>query len=218
MMGVLVGWASCPMETIMTNVERLEKIISSPRLRPSSKSFAESMLEQAKKKELSEKQLTYVDKFWAECFPSDDVVAEEKAWAESFTDEMKKNVQIMGEYYEKHYPTSRLAKNYKEEGWVPTKEIYEKSVASDWAKRVIGNYNTQFRFSVGEMCILRDTAKNRSTHRDNMDNPLLVLECVKNAGREFTNWYVVIDTTMMDQQKQFSIPEASVNVIKTKKG
>ncbi len=202
----------------MTNVERLEKIVSSPRLRASSKSFVESMLEQAKRKDLSEKQTTYVDKFWAECFPAEDVLAEEQAWVNSFTDEMREDLQIMGQYYEKHYPTSRLAKGYKEAGWVPSKEIFEKSVASDWAKRVIGNHKAPFRFSVGEMCVLRDTQRNRSQFKSQMGNPLLVLECVKNASREFTNHYVVIDTTAMEHQQTFSLPESAVNVIKTKKG
>lgn len=202
----------------MTTIERLNEIISSPRLRASSKSFVESMLEQAKKRELSAKQLEYVDKFWAECFPAEDVLAEEQAWIDNFTDEMRESVAIMGQYYEKHYPTSRLAKNYKEEGWIPSKEIYDKSVGSDWAKRVISNYKTEFRFEIGEMCVLRDTQRNRSQYKNQMGNPLLVLECIKNASREFTNHYIVIDSTAMEHQQQFTLPESAVNVIKTKKG
>ena len=201
----------------MTTIERLEKIISSPRLRQNSKSFVESMLTQAKKKDLSAKQMEYVDKFWGECFPADEVVLAEQEWANSFTDEMRSHVAIMGEYYEKHYPTSRLAKNHKEQGWVPTKEIYEKSVNSDWAKRVINNHMSPFRFQVGEMCVLRDTQRNRSQYKDMMGSPLLVLECIKNVNREFSNFYLVIDSTKMEEQRQISIPESAVNVIKIPK-
>ena len=208
---------SCLLEIAMTTIERLEKIIASPRLRQNSKSFVESMLQQANKKDLSAKQMEYVDKFWAECFPADDVLAGEQAWINSFNDEMREDVRIMGEYYEKHYPSSRLAKNHKEQGWVPTKEIFDKSVNSDWAKRVLKNYKEPFRFQVGEMCILRDTQRNRSQYKDDMGNPLLVLECIKNVNREFSNHYLVIDSTRMDEQKQFAVAEAAVNVIKTPK-
>lgn len=202
----------------MNTVDKLNEILNSPRLRANSKNFVESMLEQAKKKDLSAKQLEYVDKFWDECFPPLDVLAEEQAWIDSFTDEMREKVHIMGQYYEKHYPTSRLAKNYNVMGWIPSKEIYEKSIDSDWGKRVVKNYKTDFRFNVGEMCILRDTARNRTSHRNNMGNPLLVLECIKNATREFSNFYVVVDCTKMDEQIHISLPESAVNVIKQKKG
>lgn len=202
----------------MNTVQRLTEILNSPRLRANSKNFVESMLEQAKKKDLSEKQLEYVNKFWAECFPPQEVVEEEQAWIDAFTDEMRENVHIMGQYYEKHYPTSRLAKNYNDANWLPTKEVYEKSVASDWGKRVITNYKSEFRFKIGEMCVLRDTARNRSSYKYNMGNPLLILDCVKNPTREFTNYYVVVDTTRMEEQMHISLPESSVNIIKHKKG
>lgn len=201
----------------MNTIQKLDAILNSPRLRVNSKSFVESMLEQAKKKDLSAKQLEYVDKFWAECFPAQEILDEENEWANSFSDEMRKNVQIMGEYYERHYPTSRLAKNYKEAGWVPSREIYNKSVDSDWGKRVIRNYNTDFRFKVGDLCVLRDTARNRSYYKDTVGNPMLVLECIKNSSKEFVNHYILIDTTKMEEQKQFTLAESAINVLKTKK-
>lgn len=202
----------------MNTVERLEKIVESPRLRSSSKSFVESMLEQAKKRDLSEKQVSYIDKFWEECFPPEEILAEEKAWIDTFTDEMRENVRIMGEYYEKHYPTSRLAKNYKTEGWLPNKEVFEKSVDSQWAQRVLGNYKQVHRFQVGDMCVLRDTSKNRSQYTGLVGSPLLILECIKNVNREFSNHYVVIEVAKMDEQRQYTLSEASVNAIKSKKG
>lgn len=201
----------------MNTVERLEKIIASPRLRPSSKAFVESLQAQASKKDLSAKQLEYVEKFWIECFPPAEIEQAEREWIESFTDEMRADVHIMGEYYEKHYPSSRMAKHYKEPNWLPTKEIFEKSVASDWGKRVLNNHKAAFRFKVGDMCALRDTARNRSQYREQMGNPLLVLECIKNVNREFTNHYIVIDSTKMEDQRQFPLPESAVNVIKEKK-
>lgn len=201
----------------MNTVDKLKEILNSSRLRPNSKNFVESMLEQARKRDLSNKQLEYVDKFWSECFPPQTVLAEEQAWNDSFTDEMREKVLIMGQYYEKHYPTSRLAKNYNTMGWTPSKEIYEKNVDSDWGKRVINNYKTDFRFKVGEMCALRDTARNRSSFRDNIGNPLLILECVKNVSREFSNFYVVVDCTKMEEQIHISLSESVVNVIKQKK-
>lgn len=202
----------------MNTIEKLEKIVESPRLRANSKNFAESLLEQAKKRDLSEKQIVYVDKFWEECFPAEEILAEEKAWADSFTDKMREDVRIMGQYYEKHYPTSRIAKNYQQEGWIPSKEIYEKSVVSQWGQRVLNNYRETYRFNVGDFCILRDTSKNRSQYMNMIGSPLLVLECVKNANREFLNHYIVIDPTKMEEQKQYSFPESAVNVIKIKKG
>ena len=64
----------------MNTVDRLSEIVNSPRLRQNSKSFVESLLTQAKGKELSAKQMEYVDKFWAECFPPEEIVLAEKEW------------------------------------------------------------------------------------------------------------------------------------------
>lgn len=203
----------------MNTIDKLEKILVSPRLRAASKSFVESMLEQAKKRDLSEKQVSYVEKFWDECFPPIEIVKAEEDWRDSFTPEMRKNVQIMGEYYEYHYPNSRLAKNYKDPNWVPDKISYEKSCESQWAKTTIKNYKTPFRFSVGDLVVLRDTQKNRSGFaKEYRENPILILEQMKPVSTNFVNYYKVICTSLMEEQKIVEIKEADLNVIKNKKG
>jgi hypothetical protein len=203
----------------MNTIDKLEKILVSPRLRAASKSFVESMLEQAKKRDLSEKQVSYVEKFWDECFPPIEIVKAEEDWRDSFTPEMRKNVQIMGEYYEYHYPNSRLAKNYKDPNWVPDKASYEKSCESQWAKTTIKNYQSVCRFAVGDTIAFRDTQRNRSQYsKDIIDSPLLVLEQLKEVKNGFVNFYKVIPLTHMDEQRTYEVKEDCLNVIKNKKG
>jgi hypothetical protein len=201
----------------MNTIDRLEKILVSPRLRVASKAFVESMLAQAKSKDLSAKQLEYVEKFWDECFPPAEIVEAEEEWKNSFTPEMRDAITIMGQYYEYHYPNSRMAKNYKDENWIPEKAVYEKSCDSQWAKTTIKNYQQAFRFAVGDTIQLRDTQRNRSYFKTFMDSPLLVLEQVKNVKNNFVNYYTVIPLTHMDDQKTYEVKEDALNVINTKK-
>lgn len=202
----------------MNTVERLEKILVSPRLRANSKTFVESLMEQAKKRDLSAKQLEYVEKFWVECFPPTEIVEAEEEWKNSFTPEMREAIEIMGQYYEYHYPNSRMAKNYKDPNWIPDKAVYEKSCDSQWAKTTIKNFKQEFRFSVGDTIQFRDTARNRSHfHKDIIDSPLLVLEQTKEVKNNFLNYYKVIPLTHMDEQRSYDVKEDALNVIKVKK-
>lgn len=202
----------------MNTVERLEKILVSPRLRANSRGFVESMIEQAKKRDLSAKQLEYVEKFWVECFPPAEIVEAEEEWKNSFTPEMREAIEIMGKYYEYHYPNSRMAKNYKDPNWIPDKAVYEKSCDSQWAKTTIKNFKQEFRFAVGDTIQFRDTSRNRSHfHKDIIDSPLLVLEQTKEVKNNFLNYYKVIPLTHMDEQRSYDVKEDALNVIKVKK-
>ena len=201
----------------MNTVQKIEAILNSPRLRAVSRGFVESMLEQSKKKDLSAKQLEYVEKFWVECFPPAEIVEAEEEWKNSFTPEMREAISIMGEYYEYHYPNSRMAKNYKDPNWIPEKAIYEKSCDSQWAKTTVRNYKEAFRFNVGDTIQFRDTQRNRSYFKTIIDSPLLVLEQTKNVKSNFINYYTVIPLTHMDEQKTYEVKEDALNVIKTKK-
>lgn len=202
----------------MNTVERLEKILVSPRLRANSKTFVESLMEQAKKRDLSAKQLEYVEKFWVECFPPAEIVEAEEEWKNSFTPEMREAIKIMGQYYEYHYPNSRMAKNYKDPNWIPDKAVYEKSCDSQWAKTTIKNFKQEFRFAVGDTIQFRDTSRNRSHfHKDIIDSPLLVLEQTKEVKNNFLNYYKVIPLTHMDEQRSYDVKEDALNVIKVKK-
>ena len=187
-------------------------------LRVVSKPFAESLLAQAKQRNHSEKQLVYVDKFYDECFPPQEVLDKEAAWKNEFTDEMRKNIQIIGEYYSFHYPNSKLAKNYKNPEWIPDKELYEKVCNSQYAATTIRNYNKPFRFEVGDTIAFRDTQVNRSRYyRDWLNCPLLVLEQLKEAKNNFVPEYKVISVVHMEDQKTVLVKEDHLNVIKNKK-
>lgn len=201
----------------MNTIDKLEKILVSPRLRMNSKSFVESLLQQAKAKDLSSKQLEYVEKFWVECFPPAEIIEAEDEWKNSFTPEMREAINIMGLYYEYHYPNSRMAKYYKDPNWIPDKAVYEKSCESQWAKTTIKNYNQQFRFAVGDTIQFRDTAQNRSNYNLFMDSPVLVLEQVKNVKNNFVNYYKIIPMSHMEEQKTYDVKEDALNIIKTKK-
>lgn len=201
----------------MNIIDKLTKIVESPRLRPSSKNFVESLLGQSIKSPLSPKQKEYVEKFWEECFPAQEVLDKEQAWKDSFTEEMKENVRIMGKYYEVNYPNSRMARGYKVDGWVPSAEIYEKSVLTDWAKSCIANYKKDYKFSVGEMVVFRDTSINRSEHRHQMGSSLLVLEQEKSAAHSFKSYYKVIEFHKMEDQRTLLVSEDVINFDKKAK-
>lgn len=201
----------------MNTVERLSEIVNSPRLRQNSKSFVESLLAQAKGKELSAKQMEYVDKFWAECFPPEEIVLAEKEWRDSFDDEKREKLRIVGEYYERHYPNSRIAKNHKDPNWIPDREIFEKSIASAWASTLVTNYKKDYRFNAGDTCVLRDTQLNRSHYRNMVGEHLLILDCKKDVEHNFKNSYNVIEISKMEDQKTFWVSEDKVNVYKEKK-
>jgi hypothetical protein len=204
---------------IMTNTERLEKILNSTRLRENSKPFISSMLEQAKKCDLSEKQVGYINKFWADCFPPQEILDSENEWVSSFTPEMKQNITIIGEYYSHHYSNSKIAKNYKDPNWIPDKQLYKKAVGTQYAKITINNYNKPFRFNVGDTVVLRDTQINRSLYNnlDMMKDNFLVLEQRKEAKNNFVLVYKVISIEKMDEQKTFLVKESDLNVLKNKK-
>lgn len=201
----------------MNTVQRLTEILNSPRLRSNSKSFVESLLTQAKSRDLSAKQMEYVDKFWAECFPPQDVLVAEQEWQDSYTAEMRENVTIVGKYYETNYPNSKLAKNYKTEDWIPDREFYEKTITTAWASTLVKNHKAPYRFSVGDTCVLRDTQANRSYFRDMVGDHLLVLDQQKDPKANFKSSYRVIQMSKMDDQKDFWILEDKVNVYKEKK-
>lgn len=202
----------------MTNTERLEKIINSPRLRNNSKSFVESLFEQSKKRELSEKQIEYVNKFWEECFPPQEILDAEAEWSATFSPEMKENMTIIGQYYEHHYPSSKIAKNYKDPNWIPDKGLYDKSISSQYAKVTISNYKKTFRFNVGDTIVFRDTQINRSRYpREWLGSPLLVLSQDKNAKDNFVNQYTVISMLHMEEQRTLQVKEDHLNVLKNKK-
>ena len=195
---------------------KLNEILQSPRLKASSRSFVESILEQGKKKELSEKQISYVDKFYEECFPPEEILAIERDWETNFTDEMRDNVRIMGEYYRCHYSDSNFGKLSKDPSWIPSKETYEKSADSNWARRIIGNSKSEPKFKIGESCVLRDTAKNRSKYPKMTGSPMLILEIDQGVKREFNIYYKVIEMVKIDEQKSFEIRQDCVNVLKHK--
>lgn len=201
----------------MNMIDKLEKILVSPRLRANSKSFVESMLEQAKKRDLSEKQISYVDKFWAECFPPQEVLDEENSWASSYTNEMRENINIIAQYYEYHYPNSKIAKSYKDANWIPDKQLYEKSVNSQYAKITIENYKKKFRFDIGETIVMRDTQYNRSRYPNMTKDNYLVLEQLKEAKNNFALEYKVVSLEKMEEQKILQLKEANLNIVKNKK-
>jgi len=201
----------------MNTIDMLTKIVESPRLRPSGKKFAESLLAQSIRFPLSSKQEEYVEKFWEECFPAQEVLDKEQAWKDSFTEEMKENVRIMGKYYETNYSNSRMAKGYKVDGWFPSEEIYEKSVLTDWAQSCIANYKKDYKFSVGEMVVFRDTALNRSEHKHQMGSSLLVLEQEKSAAHSFKSYYKVIEFHKMEDQRTILVSEDTINFDKKSK-
>lgn len=199
--------------------EKLKLIISSPRLREKSKLFVESLLAQAEKRDLSEKQLSYVEKFWNECFPSQETLDEEKEWVSSFTDEMRENSLIIARYYSTHYPSSRLSKMVDDPSYIPTKEIYEKSVNTAWARRIIKNFKSQYSFSAGDFCTLRDTQVNRSgKFRSLIGSPLLVLGAEKVGEQEFSKRYMLIDPARMEEQVSFTVSERNLMTYKNKNG
>jgi hypothetical protein len=203
----------------MTTVERLNEILNSTRLRANSKTFVSSLFEQAKSRELSPKQMEYVDKFWEECFPAQDILDAEKEWLDFVTPEMRENLNIIGQYYEYHYANSKIAKNYKNADWFPDKALYEKNVESQWAKTTIKNYKAPARFSVGDTILFRDTQHNRSQYpRDWMDQPLLVLEVNKRVKENFITSYSVISLGHMEDQRTLEVKESNLNVYKRKKG
>lgn len=201
----------------MNTVERLTKIVNSSRLRSNSKSFVESLLAQANGRELSAKQMEYVEKFWEECFPPQDILDAEQEWRNSFTDEMRENVAIVGKYYESNYPNSRLAKNYMNNEWVPDREFYEKTISTAWALTLVKNHKLPYRFAIGDTCVLRDTQANRSYFRDMVGDHLLVLDQQKDHKANFKSSYRVIQMSKMDDQRDFWILEDKINVYKEKK-
>jgi hypothetical protein len=221
MMGELVDGVLLPQQVslVMKTNEKLKLIISSPRLQEKSKLFVESLLSQSEKKDLSEKQLSFVEKFWNQCFPPQDLLDEEKEWTSSFTEEMRENSLVIARYHSIHYRSSRLSKMVDDPSYIPTKEIYENSVNSAWAKRVIKNFKSDYIFNVGDFCTLRDTQLNRCTvHRDYIGIPLLVLDADKSAQKEFSNQYKLIDPNRMEEQDIFVMPEKNLIAHKVKKG
>jgi len=200
----------------MNETRKLEMILNSQRLKESNRSFVSSLFEQSKKKPLSDKQLAYVDKFWDECFPSENIIKEEKEWADNFSEEMKENTRIMKLYYKYHYSNSLLASRVDNENWIPPKGLYQKTIESAWATRIIGNYNSVPKFKVGDFCVLRDTQSNRSLLKNLMDIQLLVLDFSKDVKNEFNIEYTIIDPSKMEDQKMFSIRENKLNYVKNK--
>jgi len=201
----------------LTNIEKLEKILINPRLRVSSRSFVESIKAQAEKKELSEKQVVWVDKFWAECFPPQEVLEQEKLWESSMDDERKRNVNIMGRYYAAHYNSSILAKNYTNPEWVCPQNIYEKSVESAWAQKIISNFNEQPEHSCGDLVYARDTTQNRSKNWFEKETAYLVLNVSSLPEKDFVLHYELINPNLMEDQKTFEIRSSALLPKKSKK-
>lgn len=191
---------------------KLENILASPRLRENSKSFVSSLLEQSQKRELSENQLSYVEKFYVECFPDPSTIQAENDWISSFTDEMRENTSIIGEYYSAFYPSSRIAKNYKIPGWIPSRELYEKSVNSAYAQKTISNYKSVPKFNVGDVVRLRNTQRNRSmyNHSFSLEEALLVLNINKTAKNNFSPRYELVVISKMQEQRIYELSEDSL--------
>ena len=201
----------------MTTVEKLELILKSSRLKPSSKDFVQSLIPQGRIHNLSDKQLTYVDKFWDECFPSQEILDEEKQWETNFLDIMKENTRIMGEYYRCHYPSSHFGKAALNPDYIPTAQIYLKNVGSQWAKKIIDNYNSEPTFKISDICGFRDTAKNRSFHKEDVRSNLLILDVKKDVKKDYQVFYTVVNVEKMEEQVQFEVRQDCLKAFKNKK-
>jgi hypothetical protein len=201
----------------MNAYDKLSKIIESPRLRSSSKEFVASLHAQSQHNKLSDKQLEYVERFWNECFPPQEILDEEQAWRDSYTEEMRENCRIMGKYYMENYPASRMARGLKLENWIPDRELYKKSVETDWAQNCIANYKKDYKFAIGETVVFRDTVRNRSEYRHLMGSPLLVLDQIKNPSYNFKSYYSVIEVHKMEDHRSFNVSEDALNFERKKK-
>lgn len=208
----------------MTTTVRLEKILSSSRLDPHSVKFVSSLYEQSKKSELSERQMEYVEKFWITCFPEESVLKKEQEWKDSFNDEMKQKVDIMYKYYKYHYSNSRFVSSYENsKNWIPSKEMYEKTVESSWASSLIKNYLSNCVFNPGDTVKLRENVHNR-THKyyyhcpDNsipmFSRLVLILNSEKDIEHNFQTMYECIFVDMMEDQRIFRVLEKNLKKAK----
>lgn len=204
-----------------TYIDKLEKILVSPRLNAGSRDFIQSLLNQAKtRNNLSDKQKEFVEKYWNICFPPQEILEKENEWKNNFTDQMKEETKIMAEYYQCMYPASKFAKYSKADpNFIPDQELYQRAVSQDWCKKIIEKFRKKPDFDIGEMVIFRQTQKNKYKYGKTVveNASLLILSQEKAAKNGFQQFYSVVDAENMQDQKTMMINENDLKLSREKK-
>jgi hypothetical protein len=88
-------------------------------------------------------------------------------WAESFTEEMKKNIVVMAHYYSYNPPyfEKMVYKILADDDFVPGEKTYRSLCENKYAKRVLETYYSEPLFPVGTMAAMRNTGRVPTPHQ-----------------------------------------------------
>jgi F0F1-type ATP synthase gamma subunit len=89
-------------------------------------------------------------------------------WCESFNEEMKKDFQIVCEYYEHVGYYSSIVKKWKtDKEYIPTEEQYNQITQNTYAQKLLETYKTNPEFQVGELVTTKAQASYNLMHSAN---------------------------------------------------
>ena len=160
-------------------VQRIEKLavrgVSS--LSDWERSFLGSLLESAKKwGRMTAKQNDVLQRIEKKTCPK--IQAQRKAWAASYTKEMREKAVFAAKYYKANPPyfsdaCDRILAN---EDYIPTEKLYRKMVENNYVRRAASNNVESIKYPVGSLVTVRDSSAVAGSLRQYRGQKAIVIE------------------------------------------
>ena len=96
----------------------------------------------------------------------DEALVTADSFRSSFTEEMRRKLDIVCEYYSHTGYFNSIVSKWKQDkqGFIPTPEQYEKITENSYAKKLVEAHTSPFEFELGQLVSLRSTARNSNIY------------------------------------------------------
>ena len=97
---------------------------------------------------------------------SEEKLVTTEGFRSSFTEEMRRKLDIVCEYYSHTGYFNSIVSKWKQDkqGFIPTPEQYEKITENSYAKKLVEAHTSPFEFELGQLVSLRSTARNSNIY------------------------------------------------------
>lgn len=87
-----------------------------------------------------------------------ETLAAKSSWTESFTDEKRKTLKLVADYYRRtSYFSGLISKIDSTPGFIPSESCWNKFVENKYAQKVLASLHRESNFAAGGFALLRDT-------------------------------------------------------------
>lgn len=124
-----------------------------------------------------------------------DTLAAKSSWVENFTEEKRKTLKLVADYYRRTtYFTGLVAKIDSDPEFIPSESCWNKFVENKYAQKVLASLDRESNFTAGGFALLRDTFHTsnpgfwgKGVPRDNRDRKGRTVLVLKQSERLSTD-------------------------------